>query len=56
MLDALVPVAALLANNSAAKVKAEPDCTVTPTVAHAKDLTQPASAWDPFSVDGGTRP
>ena len=56
MLEALVPVAVLLANNSAAQVKAEPDCTVNPSVAHANDLTQPASAWDPFSVDGRTAP
>ncbi len=56
MLDALVPLAVLLTNNSAAKVKAEPDCTVNTAVAHAKDLTQPASAWDPFVPDGHTVP
>jgi hypothetical protein len=56
MLDALVPMAALLTNNSAAKVKAEPDCTVNTTAAHANDLTQAASDLDPFVVDGITRP
>lgn len=56
MLEALVPAAALLTNNSIANSKPELDCNSNPTVAHLQDLTQPISDSSPFIVDGGTRP
>ena len=56
MLQALVPAAALLAHNSAAKVETKTDLTTHAPVAQAKDITQPTSATNPFIVDGTTRP
>lgn len=56
MLDALVPVAALLTHNTAAKAEVKTDLTSNAPVAQAKDITQPTSAWDPFITDGHTSP
>lgn len=56
MLHALVPVAALLAQTSAAKVEVQPDCSANTPAAHAKDIAQPASSSSPWIVDGSTKP
>ena len=56
MLQALVPAAALLAHNSAAKAETKADLATNTPVAQAKDITQPTNATDPFIADGGTRP
>ena len=55
MLQALVPVAALLAQTSA-KVEVQPDCSANTPAAHAKDIAQPASSSSPWIVDGSTKP
>lgn len=56
MLQALVPAAALLAHNSAAKAELKTDLTTNTSVAEAKGITQPTSATDPFITDGTTMP
>jgi hypothetical protein len=56
MLHALLPAAALLTHNSAAKTEPKADCTASVPVAQAKDITQPTSAIDPWITDGKTYP
>jgi hypothetical protein len=56
MLEALVPLAAALTNNTAAKPRVEPNYNSNPNAAHAKEFTQPQTRRDPFSVDGSTVP
>ena len=56
MLNVLVPAAALLTHNNAAKAETKTDLTTNAPVAQAKDITQPTSAIDPWITDGKTYP
>lgn len=56
MLHALLPAAALLTHNNAAKVEPKTDSTANVAVAQVSDATMPASpSWNPIA-DGGTSP
>ena len=56
MLNVLVPAAALLTHNAAAKAENKTNNATNVPVAESVEATQPTSAWDPFITDGGTRP
>jgi hypothetical protein len=56
MLHALLPAAALLTHNSAAKAQTKTELSVNTPVAQAKDITQPTNPWAPPIADGTTVP
>jgi hypothetical protein len=56
MLHALVPAAALLTHNSAAKVEVKEQNTAHVPVAQEKDILHPISAASPWIADGGNQP
>lgn len=56
MLHVLLPAAALLAHNSAAKVQAKTEPSVNVAVANATDFAMPTTASDNPIVDGHSYP
>ena len=56
MLHALVPAAALLTHNSAAKAEVNTDNTLNTPVAQEKDVFHPSTAESPWHADGTTVP
>lgn len=56
MLHVLLPAAALLTHNSAAKTEAKTICTANAPVAQATDATMPTTASDNPITDGHTIP
>ena len=57
MLQALLPAAALLTQNSAAKVETKIESNASSVVvAHENDIAMPTNMWGPPITDGTTHP